>query len=356
MANSEPRTLSLALSAQGKHAKDKVSGHLEVVLTVQFSTSDMAAAVVKDSGVEKNLAAAFAALPTPTKTSEPAPIRTTNGQLEDIPHSIPSTGKTPRFGDLGLDSKDQIIIVDEGSGKVTIYDPTGASKITEFPCTTSNPRITVGADDNIYVADADALVPVKKFSPKGDFICDIGKPEPGSKGLSKVRDVFVDDARNRILIISTNGLHFLSLDGTLQKTIPHVRDGGTGNFVALKSVCVNSKGQILLLDGLFKDSVKFMIFDSEGNFISETGTRGEETGNFNFPRDMALDSQDRVYVLDSINNNQDRIQVLDPEGKSLHAAIIGPQEPFCTGITVSKRSGQVYLLGRALRILSPFSA
>jgi hypothetical protein len=54
---------------------------------------------------------------------------------------------------------------------------------------------------------------------------------------------------------------------------------------------------------LIVDKLQLMIFDSDGNFKSESGTRGEENGNFNFPRDMALDVQDRVYVLDSINNN-----------------------------------------------------
>jgi hypothetical protein len=32
---------------------------------------------------------------------------------------------------------------------------------------------------DIFVADADAMVPVKKFTPKGDLLCEIGKPEHG---------------------------------------------------------------------------------------------------------------------------------------------------------------------------------
>ena len=157
-----------------------------------------------------------------------------------------------------------------------------------------------------------------------------------------------------------------------------------------------------------------MIYDSGGNFVSESGKRGKDSGDFNHPRGMAVDAHDRIYILDSWNNvclhysilpllpmpsllrfahpppshprlsldkanhgiehkdhscytlllsyssllipvlQQDRIQVFDPAGGHLISCFIGPSDPCCLDITVSKKSGQIYLLGRSMKILSPF--
>lgn len=52
-------------------------------------------------------------------------------------------------------------------------------------------------------------------------------------------------------------------------------------------------------------------FSGNGTFITEWGTEGEGTGQFNNPAGVAVDSEDNVYVTD-VNNN--RIQKFSSDG------------------------------------------
>ena len=52
-------------------------------------------------------------------------------------------------------------------------------------------------------------------------------------------------------------------------------------------------------------------FDSNGNYITQWGNKGNGTGQFTYPGDIAIDSIGNVYVLDSGNH---RIQKFDETG------------------------------------------
>lgn len=55
------------------------------------------------------------------------------------------------------------------------------------------------------------------------------------------------------------------------------------------------------------------VYDSEtGQFLSKFGARGGDKGQFNFPTNVALDRQGRIYVTDTLNF---RVQIFDPDYK-----------------------------------------
>lgn len=56
---------------------------------------------------------------------------------------------------------------------------------------------------------------------------------------------------------------------------------------------------------------RLLVLDEHGSLINTIGKRGNAPGEFNFPTDVAVDSQGQIYVLDSLNA---RVQVLSSDG------------------------------------------
>lgn len=57
---------------------------------------------------------------------------------------------------------------------------------------------------------------------------------------------------------------------------------------------------------------RVLVFDTDGVQVDEIGSRGEGSGQFNFPTHVAVDGAGNIYVSDSLNF---RVQVFSPEGK-----------------------------------------
>ena len=96
------------------------------------------------------------------------------------------------------------------------------------------------------------------------------------------------------------------------------RGGGTGetgsgdgdvNF-AQGSTVLSSSGEVAVAD---RDNHRVQIFDSEGNYKRQFGTKGKEDGQFYFPSGLTSDAHGNLLVMDWTN----RLQVFDPEGKHL---------------------------------------
>ena len=60
---------------------------------------------------------------------------------------------------------------------------------------------------------------------------------------------------------------------------------------------------------------RIIVFDTDGNFLTQIGSEGFEVGKFSEPVDVKLDAQGNVYVTDTWNQ---RVQVFSPspDGKS----------------------------------------
>jgi DNA-binding beta-propeller fold protein YncE len=83
--------------------------------------------------------------------------------------------------------------------------------------------------------------------------------------------------------------------------------------------------------------------DESGRQIGTVGTRGDGPGQFNFPGQLAVGPQNRLYVVDSLNF---RIQIFSPRGEYLASFGIAGNRPGAfarpRGIAVS-RQGHVYV-------------
>ena len=67
-------------------------------------------------------------------------------------------------------------------------------------------------------------------------------------------------------------------------------------FSAVSNINVDSKGNIFILDRM---QGNIYIFNKLGNFIKPLGEIGQGPGEFQSPRRIGIDSEDRVNVLDN---------------------------------------------------------
>jgi DNA-binding beta-propeller fold protein YncE len=110
--------------------------------------------------------------------------------------------------------------------------------------------------------------------------------------------------------------HFVTefaLDGTLIRTFAGTgtRGSGDGEFDTPLSIAVlGSSGEVAIADS---KNHRIQIFDSEGNYKRQFGSKGKEDGHFDRPKSLASDAHGNLLVTDQTS----RLQVFDPKGAHL---------------------------------------
>jgi DNA-binding beta-propeller fold protein YncE len=83
---------------------------------------------------------------------------------------------------------------------------------------------------------------------------------------------------------------------------------GRGKFDYPVDIAVDSEENIYVID---QGNGRIQKFDKDGDFILKWGKRGAKEGEFKKPASIYIDSDDMIYVVDSFNH---RIQKFDTEG------------------------------------------
>ena len=177
-------------------------------------------------------------------------------------------GKTEKLRRLSkpygvhVDEQGRILVTDTGLGKLVVFDGTnktfslwgeGTRGVLAKPI-----GVTSDSFGKVYVTDMQ-LKKVVVFDRDGNFFSAIGK-----KGeLERPAGIAVDEKTGRIYVADVKKHHIA-------------------------------------------------VFDTAGALISTIGTRGKAPGQFNYPTNLALNHEGKLYVVDSMNF---RVQILDPEGK-----------------------------------------
>jgi streptogramin lyase len=105
-----------------------------------------------------------------------------------------------------------------------------------------------------------------------------------------------------------------------------------GYFRQVTDVALDSNDNIYISDGYINSRVAK--YDKDGNWVASYGTPGTEPGQFNTLHAIAIDAQDRVYVADRGNR---RIQVLDTSGKVLKVIQIDVPVPPNAPVAIGNR-------------------
>lgn len=162
--------------------------------------------------------------------------------------------------------------------------------------------------DEIYIVDMTARIQV--FTPEGQFLrgwrtpaWETGKPT----GMSI-------DRAGRLLVADTHYYRLLiySPEGELVGTIGGTEGHRPGEFGLVTDAVQDSLGNYYI--GEYGEYDRIQKFSPDGQFLLEWGGHGVAPGQFVRPQNLAIDEQDRIWVVDACNH---RVQVFDTEGQLL---------------------------------------
>lgn len=127
--------------------------------------------------------------------------------------------------------------------------------------------------------------------------------------LGAIGGLAADEPRGRLYITDTKNHRIVVTDLTGKPITTIGRRGSeSGDFNYPYDVAVGPDGRLYVVDS---GNFRIQVFDSEGRFITAFGTVGSQLGAFARPKGIALDSDGHIYVVDSAFGN---FQIFDETG------------------------------------------
>ena len=173
--------------------------------------------------------------------------------------------------------------------------------------------LATDADCDLYVADG-TLGRVYIYDQSGQFLRAIG----GADTFERLSHVAVDPEGNRVFAVDTGGVespnHRIRVfDGQSGK---HLYDIGTrgeepGQFNLPRDLELGPDGLLYLVDG---GNFRVQVLSQDGSLVRTFGSIGRQFGQFSRPKGVAIDPEGNIYVSDAAFGN---FQIFDAEGKLL---------------------------------------
>lgn len=228
------------------------------------------------------------------------------GTVDDIslvkPVTIASSG----------DGKVYVVDNDRSALGVHIYDIPGktvhmlgrenAFGLFEFPI-----AVDLDAEGRIYVAD---------ISKNSISIFDKDeKPRRAistKQGIERIGGIAVDKNRKRVFVTDYTGHKLVAYDfdgNQLFTTGKRGNENGEFNFPT--GLTVNHKGEIIVADSM---NARIQVFTADGTFSRAFGRRGDGSGDLQILKGIAVDSDDNIYATDSRAN---KVVIFNSQGDYL---------------------------------------
>src|SRR5262245_15737341 len=195
------------------------------------------------------------------------------------------------------------------------------------------PGVAVDSKGNIYVftrsntatgpAYAPAAAQLLEFSPKGEFVREIGKglyawSEAHTVRIDKDDNIWAIDKGSDMVIKFNQAGRVMMVFGRRKESADDAKPWEhpdpplapiDGLFRQPTGVAWDSKGNIYITDGYVNSRVAK--YDKNGDWVKSWGAKGAGQGQFNLPHSLVIDRNDNIYVGDRTNR---RVQVFDTEG------------------------------------------
>ena len=237
------------------------------------------------------------------------------------PNSRPSDVMVKPYG-VAVSKLGRVYVTDTVARRVFVFDP--EAKAVSFvgekgPGKLTKPiGVAVDGEGKVFVADT-TVNRVFGYDLKGQLAIAIGREgdleSPSGLAVDRARNLlYVADAKkHRVLCYST-------VDGSAVRTMGR-RGGGPGEFNFPTNLFVNRNGRLYVTDTM---NFRIQMFNPEGDFLAEFGTQGDTPGTLNRPKGVGVDSEGHIYVADSSFNN---FQIFDALGHLLLYVGTGGTEP-----------------------------
>ena len=217
---------------------------------------------------------------------------------------------------IEVDDNDSIYVTDFGNARVQKFDKNG-NYISQFGSEGSQQGqlmapygIAITNDGNLIVTDQNHRI--QEFTPLGESVYIWGVP-PSEAGQFNLPFDVVVNSNNEVIVADTQNfrIQMFNSDGTF------IRQWGSwgdepGDFKWPISLALDLNDNIYVLDN---SSNRVQMFSSDGTYVTSWGSEGEEPGEFFNPNAIAVQANEYVYVADgdSYENNH-RILIFDLEG------------------------------------------
>jgi len=213
---------------------------------------------------------------------------------------------------LATDSQRRLFVADSAVGVVFVLDPKD-KKVTYLGRGQQGRLImpiglTVDPRDRVWVADV-VQRQVFVYGPEGNVEMVFGQRGE----FQSPTDVAVDESRRRVYVADSKKhcVHVLDEEnGTYLKQIGE-RGTESGKFNFPTNLALDKQGRLYVVDTM---NFRVQIFDPEYNYVGGFGKQGVSFGEFLRPKGIALDSYGNIYVVDSDFNN---FQVFDQRKRLL---------------------------------------
>jgi predicted membrane-bound mannosyltransferase/DNA-binding beta-propeller fold protein YncE len=179
--------------------------------------------------------------------------------------------------------------------------------------------IAAGIDNDFYVADSRNHRILRISSTDGSLLNEWGTftdaatgdapigtfNEPWGVAVGPDGSVYVSDTWNHRIQKFTPEGEPVMIWGQYGQPLPEVPESKS-YFWGPRGVAVNSQGHVFVAD---TGNKRIVVFDEEGNYLTEFGTAGLDPGQFDEPVGVAVAEDGTVFVTDTWNQ---RIQVFIP--------------------------------------------
>ncbi len=161
--------------------------------------------------------------------------------------------------------------------------------------------------DQLYIVDKAGRIQV--YTSDGKYLRGWRTPEiangkPSGLSFDRAGNLMVADTHYyRVLFYTPAGK--LLEDRTIGGTLGH----GPGEFGFVTDAVQDSAGNYYIAE--YGEYDRIQKFASDGRFLLQWGSHGSQRGQFIRPQNLAIDSEDRIWVADACNH---RIQVFDASG------------------------------------------
>ena len=208
---------------------------------------------------------------------------------------------------------------------------------------------------NLYVADATSKR-IMVYDQAGNYLKALG----GQDWFDRLTHVAVDSEGTRVYAVDTGGIgsenhHVLVFDISSGKHLRNIGRRGTegGEFNLPRDIAVDANGWVYVVDG---GNFRVQVFDDNGDFVRQVGQLGRQYGHFARPKGVAVDSEGNIYVSDAAHGN---FQIFDAEGQLL--LFVGNRSEKFERATYmlpagidTDEDGRVYMIDQYFRKLDVF--
>lgn len=253
---------------------------------------------------------------------------------------------------LTVDANGNIWVTDEANNRVQELSATG-SYLSQFGSAGSgngqlNAPIAIAiSEGELYVVD-NGNNRVEEFSPAGSYIAQFGTTGTGQGQFTRPSGIAVNPNGGNLYVSDANNYRVEEFSPA-GKFLTEVGSygSGKGQFHSPFGMAVNAAGDLYIAD-VYNDRIQEWLPPGAGGahmlYSTQFGSAGSGNGQFNSPRESAIDGHGNLWVSDYANH---RIEELSATGKYIAAygsyGTGNGQFEQPTGIDVNQSTGNVYV-------------